>query len=391
MSKKTLLNALSLVVFGVVMAAGLIAVVLRLFPNLTPGGTRFIFTQLDGDTFRFQPGQVRPPAENTILEDVVRFDDADGFRMPANPSSTYRIAAIGDSFTDGGPKPWPDVLAERLGVPVRNLGYSGFGPLEYAEVAKKYLAPNHDWVIVAYFEGNDLSNIETSRRKADEGDGTIQLNIQRTLRAPIIDVKTLEEYGDITLAADGNYLYPLAHNLPNRRTAELAYISDYLWWLNGTSDIYTNSRNLRELSEALASIRDSAGSACVALMYVPVKGHIYFPYADPAGNRQYVLQNARSLSIDPATGWLTMSGLTPQDYAVWEGHMDNQRDAVRLAAENAGFAFIDLLPTFRAAADNAQITYYTYDSHWNQDGHTLAGEAVADYIENTPCLTALSR
>ncbi len=387
MSKNSPVRPVFLALFGVVLAGGLIFVLLRLFPNLTPGGTRFVFTELDGDTFRFQPGQVRPPEKNRVLEDVVRFDDSDGFRLPARPSNSYRIAALGDSFTDGGLTPWPDVLAERLDLTVRNLGYSGFGPLEYAEVAKRYLSPDHDWVIVAYFEGNDLSNIETSRRNAEAAGGEVVLNIQRTLRAPITDVKELEAYADITLAPNDNYLYPLTHILPGRRTRELAYISDYLWWLNGSAETFADSRNLRELADALAVIRDSAGSACVALMYVPVKGHIYFPFADPAGNRQYVMQNARSLSIDPDSGWLTLGELTPQDYADWEANIDNQRDAVRLAAENAGFAFIDLLPPLRAAAENAQMTYYTYDSHWNQDGHTIAGEAVADYLRANPCLS----
>ncbi len=385
MSKNALLRILFLITFGVVLAGGMIFAILRLFPNLTPGGIRFVFTELDGDTFRFQPGQVRPPDVNHVLEDVLRFDDPDGFRMPARPSAQYRIAALGDSFTDGGPMPWPDVLAEQLDSSVRNLGYSGFGPLEYAEVAKQYLAPDHDWVIVAYFEGNDLSNIEASRRKADAAGGAVELTIQHTMRAPVTDIKTLEEYGDITLAPDGNYLYPLTHILPDGRTRPLAYISDYLWWLNGNAETFAESRNIRELADALATIRDSAGSACVALVYVPVKGHIYFPFADPAGNRQYVMQNARSLSIDPATGWLTLGELAPQDYNVWEGNIDNQRDAVRLAAENAGFAFIDLLPPLRAAAENGQITYYTYDSHWNEGGHALAGAAVADYFRMNPC------
>jgi hypothetical protein len=388
MSKKALLQVALSVVFGITLALVTIAFILRLFPHLTPGGTRFVFTDLDGDTFRFQPGQVRPPDENNVLEDVLRFDDSDGFRQPARPSDDYRIAAIGDSFTDGGEFPWPDVLADSLGVPVRNLGYSGFGPLEYAEVAKQYLAPDHDWVVVAYFEGNDLSNIETSRARADAAGGEVVLNIQRTMRAPITDVRTLEEYTDITLAADGNYLYPLDHSIRGGRTFGLAYLSDYLWWLNGTLDTYTDSRNLRELAESLATIRDSAGSACVALAYVPVKGNIYFPFADPEGNRRYVLENARAVSVDPNTGWLTLGPLTLQDYTDWEGNVDNQREAVRRAAENAGFAFIDLVPAFRLNAERGNVTYYTYDSHWNSDGHALAGETIAEYIRQNPCPSA---
>jgi hypothetical protein len=383
MSKKAMIQVLSSAAFGVALAILLIIGLQGVFPQLRFGGTRFVFTELDGDTFRFQPGQVRPPAENRVLEDVLRFDDADGFRLPALPADRYSIAAIGDSFTDGGVLPWPDVLAEQLGVPVRNLGYSGFGPLEYAEVAKRYLADDHQWVIVAFFEGNDLSNIETSRTKAGEGD--VPLNIQRTLRAPVTDVKTLEEYTDITLMPDGNYLYPLAHPMPDGRIAELAYISDYLWWLNGDLQTYLDSRNWRELTSALETIRDNAGSACMALVYVPVKGHIYFPMADPQGNRRYVMENARTLSIDPQTGWLTMSDLTPQAYEEWEARIDNQREAVRRAAEAAGYDFIDLVPAFRAAALRGQLTYYTYDSHWNTQGHALAGATIAEHLRSRPC------
>jgi hypothetical protein len=385
MSKKAALQLVGSIGFGVLLALGIIAVLLRAFPGLAPGGTRFVFTELDGDTFRFQPGQVRPPAENRVLEDVTRYDDADGFRLPEQPSDDYRIAALGDSFTDGGERPWPDVLADIVDLPTRNLGYSGFGPLEYARVAEQFLRPDHDWVVVAFFEGNDLSNIETSRTRAEAAGGEVVLNIQRTLRAPITDVRQLEAYGDITLSPDGNYLYPLVHTLPNGRTVELAYISDYLWWLNGTPEVYAESRNLRELREALASIRDDAGSACVALVYVPTKGHLYFPLADPAGNRRYVMENARTLSVDPVSGWLTMSDLTPVPYETWEANLDHQRDAVREAAENAGYAFIDLLPPFRAAIERGEVLYYTYDSHWNTDGHALAGAAIAEGLQNAPC------
>lgn len=385
MSKKAVLQIIFSVGFGVVLALGIIALLLRVFPDLAPGGTRFVFTELDGDTFRFQPGQVRPPAENRVLEDVTRYDDADGFRLPAQPSDDYRIAALGDSFTDGGERPWPDVLADSVDLPVRNLGYSGFGPLEYARVAERFLQPDHDWVVVAFFEGNDLSNIETSRTRAEAAGGEVALNIQRTLRAPITEVRQLEAYGDITLAPNDNYLYPLSHTLPNGRMVELAYISDYLWWLNGTPETYAQSRNLRELSTALESIRDDAGSACVALVYVPTKEHLYFPFSDPAGNRRYVLENARTLSIDPVSGWLTQSGLTPVPYEDWEANLEHQRDAVRDAAENAGYTFIDLLPPFRAAVERGQVLYYTYDSHWSTEGHALAGAAIADGLREASC------
>lgn len=373
---------LILIVGGAAAGLLLISLLIRLFPGLEPGGQRFMFTQLDGDTFRHQPGQVRPPDENRVLEQGVRYDDADGFRRPARTADRYPIAVIGDSFTDGGQVPWTDLLAQALDRPVRNLGWSGFGPLEYAEIARQYLASDHDWVLVAYFEGNDLSNIRTSRQQADQNGGLLPLNLTHAYGAPVTDVRQLEQYSDITLDPQERYLYPLTHNLPDGSAFEMAYISDYLWWLNGEREVYAGSRNAVELADALGRIKAAADGACVALVYVPEKEHIYFPYADPAGNRRYVLENGRELLIGP-DGWLTHGPVAPVDAPTFEARMNNQHDVVRGIADAAGFQFIDLLDPFVENASDR--TYYTYDSHWNETGHRLAAQTVAVYIEEHPC------
>lgn len=368
------------------LACGLvmILVLIRLFPNLEPGGQRFIFTDLDGDTFRHQPGQVRPPAENRILEDVTRFDDADGFRRPVMRADFYPIIAIGDSFTDGGQVPWTDVLAESLDSPVRNLGWSGFGPLEYARIMQEYGGENHEWVIVAYFEGNDLSNIETSWHNAQETGGVVQLNLTRVKAAPILDIRQANEYTDIVLLENDAYLYPLTHSNPGGVPFEMAYISDYIWWLNGDLETYRDSRNIEELRGALQTIKAEAGNACVALVYVPSKEHVHFPLSDPEGNRRYVMENAREL-IPGHNGWLSFAPVAPQDYATLEPRLENQQTVVREVAEESGLHFIDLLPVMREAVKTGQPAYYTYDSHWNLRGHKLAGETIAAYtaqVEN---------
>ncbi len=50
--------------------------------------------------------------------------------------------------------------------------------------------------------------------------------------------------------------------------------------------------------------------------------------------------------------------------------------------EDAGLHFIDLVPVFEAAVESGSPSYYTYDSHWNERGHRIAGEAVAEYIRD---------
>ncbi|HEX2621732.1 MAG TPA: GDSL-type esterase/lipase family protein [Phototrophicaceae bacterium] len=375
-----------LMVGGLACGGILILLLIRLVPQLEPGGQHFIFTDYDGDTFRHEPGLVRPPAENRLLEDVMRYDDADGFRRPAWVADSYPIIALGDSFTDGGQVPWVDVLAKTLNIPVRNLGWSGFGPLEYAEVMHQYGAGggDHQWVLVMFFEGNDLSNVQTTYAKAEENGGVVPLNLTRTIGAPINDVRALGQYSDITLDPNNKYLYPLEHVRPDGSTFEMAYISDYLWWLNGEKGMYTESRNIAEFQTALERIKSDAGDACVGLVYAPSKEHIYFQYSDPDGNRKFVLENARTL-IPGTDGWLGFTGLRTVNWKRIEKRIDNEHSVIQEVAAAAGLQFIDLLPAMQDAATTGDLAYYPYDSHWSRRGHQIAGETVAAYIQAHPC------
>lgn len=368
-----ILASLGLAAFGIVLALIVVWAVFQAFPHLRPGATRFVFATLDGDTFRHQPGLVRPPAENQVVEDVVRFDDSDGFRQPAWVAAEYPIAALGDSFTDGGEIPWTDVLAESLNVPVRNMGWSGFGPLEYAEIARRYLRPETEWVLVMFFEGNDLSNIATSTQSKFQNNGVLPLDLHRNIAPPVLDLKTAEEYGYIN--EQDWYLYPLMHPALNNHA--IAYISDYLWWLVGDIEVYRESRNVRRLGVELEGIAEAAGDACVAVVYAPTKEHIYVPYADPMGNRIYVLENAREPLISES-GWIGFTPLQKMDWDTVASRLDNMRTVVRETVEGLDMAFIDLTPAFQEAAARGEIAYFEYDSHWNVRGHELAGQTVAD-------------
>lgn len=356
----------------------MILLLIRTLPQLEPGGQRFIFTDYDGDTFRHQPGLVRPPAENRLLEDVTRHDDADGFRRPLWTAAHYPIIALGDSFTDGGQIPWTDVLAQQIDRPVRNLGWSGFGPLEYAEVMRQYGSADHEWVLVMFFEGNDLSNIQTSAQTG------VRLNLTRNVGAPITDVRGLDAYTDITLSESDAYLYPLTHTRPDNSVFEMAYISDYLWWLNGNKSTYRKSQNIALLQASLEQIAAEAGDACLGLVYAPTKEHIYFQYADVEGNRRYVLENALTLQLG-ADNWLSFSGIAPIEGETLLSRRHHQRDVVQEVAEAAGWQMIDLVPALDTAAQSGELAYYPYDSHWSQRGHQLAGATVANYLQAHPC------
>lgn len=381
---KRLLPRLLLIIGGFLCALVTFGVLIQLFPDLLPSSLRkdpldqrtpneelrFVFTDYMGDTFYNPPGMVRPPEENRVLEDfILRYDEA-GFRLPRMTADHYPIIALGDSFTEGGQIPWVDVLAESLNIPVRNLGWRGLGTLDEARIMKDYGHDDADWVLIGYFEGNDLSNIHSSYERMQD-DGAILLDLTRNMieeDRPSEPVRNPED----------RYLYPLQHFIEGQ-TYELAYVSDYLWWLNGTEDVFRQSRNLEEFRSALDEIKNAAGDACVALVYMPSKEHIYFPYSDPAGNRRYVLENGLELRLDEA-GWLSFGPLSPQNNDILIDRLDNQRNVIREAVLRAGLQFIDLTPAFEGSVFTGEPAYYPYDSHWSERGHRLAGEAVAEYI-----------
>ena len=94
---------------------------------------------------------------------TVRYD-AQGFRNDP-PLSDWEIAVAGDSFTELGFLPqdrlFTTLLAEKLGVRVRNLGVSHTGPLTQLHYLRTYgLAPSTRRVAIAFYEGNDLDNLD---------------------------------------------------------------------------------------------------------------------------------------------------------------------------------------------------------------------------------------
>ena len=96
--------------------------------------------------------------------------DRNGFRNPADLDRAD-IVVLGDSYIEA-----PMILDKALsttvlgrlqGRPVANLGNSGYGPQQELAVLKRFGLPLRPEVVVwAFFEGNDLSNMEEYHGKA---------------------------------------------------------------------------------------------------------------------------------------------------------------------------------------------------------------------------------
>lgn len=384
---------IALMLGGVGLAVLLMTGLVAAFPGLMPTqtgkdvarsqsagqATRVVFRYLDGDLFAWMPGRIRPPDEDRALVTYTINWDEDGFRVPAQTAERYPIVALGDSFTEGPnvPLPWPDQLAENLGRPVRNLGYRGYGPQENADVAATYMGEDgREWVLYGHFSGNDVLTAQY-----DDED-----LIQE--RSPFFLIPFLAESAQEILNPtpaptpdpDQQYDFPMPVIVADQ-FYEMALLDDYLWWQLAPEAGFEGTLAWQRLRAALTTIEDAiTPTTCRAVIFIPTKPQLYYPYIH-AGPRQFIRQQAQRPVVNDETGWMTLEPypVTAEEEAdQLIADFGQQRDALaRLAAEE-GWRFIDLLPAFQQAAAEGDLLYYRYDTHWNQAGHALAAEVIAE-------------
>ena len=366
---------------GLALACGLLALFV-MANTQNPGersnaGTRMevAFRSSDGDLFFLTGGRVRPIAPETdeLLSVHVLEWDADGFRVPAQPAEAYPVAAFGDSFTEGANVafPWPDLLAQNLGVAVRNYGFRGYGPREVLDTMREFapLEPRN-WLLYAYFSGNEL--MDTNRALGQE---TI-------LRSPLalmpwLSTQSLEKLSLLAPDPSARYDYPVPVIIgPNYY--ELGFLDFLLWWQNWPDiDSMAASRTLSFVRDALISMSAEPELAqCRAFIFVPTKEQLYYPYVV---ERRWL----REVVMEPylrEDGLLDLRSAPIADESIFLSRLRQHRDYVLNEAKSAGWYVIDLLEPFEAAVAQGELLYYPYDTHWNQAGHELAARVISETL-----------
>ena len=81
-----------------------------------------------------------------------------------------------------------------------------------------------------------------------------------------------------------------------------------------------------------------------------------------------------------SNGYLSMAQSPAATPALVRARMDDQRDVMAEFARRSQIRFLDLAPSFQADAARGTELYYLGDTHWNQGGHVLAAQIVANYL-----------
>ncbi len=392
------LGNLSLVIIGIVLAIGLVEMIFRIQPNLVPAvidvnppvrrvngfvDISYDIKHSDGDLWYWLQGTIQPlsPDQDKVLDHVRFVTDANGFPNSPSDNMTYDIVTIGDSFTEGRTvaNPWPRRVAEQMNSSTLNLGQAAFGPQEEVEVLKQYgLEKQPKWIIMAYFEGNDLHDAAAYERFPP----LIVMRVGRHYFTRGIDKlnSLLQEDSDPPgLTTDVDFQYPITVSI-NGKTRDVAFFPFYISWLTVTHEEIEYSNNYRFATETILRARDlsEASGAQFLLIYIPSKLHVYVESLSEETISQ-VLTNVQILQLNEA-GFFDQKAqnITPE---ILRERIDDQATLLAEFATQHNINFLDLTTHYQDATKSGAELYYAFDTHWNQEGHDLAALLIAEHIQ----------
>ncbi len=326
-------------------------------------------TPLSGDLYHLtclKPADAQPIA--TYKVSFMR--DGHGFRNVEPWPDDADLAVIGDSFTAAEliQRPFWHNLADSMLV----LAVPGTGTLEQQRLFEAFALPRRpETVVLAFFGGNDLND---TRFYADMlRRGMTRQEIAHRGKNPLdysVIFRLLQFLSEITAPdAAAECHYPVAAQTDP--PTPVAFYRQFLPLLSRDKTSLLKSEELRltktSLSE-MASALDANGGAFI-LMYVPQKAELYWRRLDAESKEAIIAAESRDGQFD---------GLDKIDE-----NLSVQRDVMREIADELDIAFLDLTPALSEAIDGGSKPYFFADTHWNQDGHNIARNALLDFMNRS--------
>ena len=370
---------LGLALAGVLVALGIFEMVVRLTGLATPN--LYVFAQYRG--WKLSPGAFYPARGPGDAE--VRVNN-EGFRGPerslAKPPGVFRVAVLGDSFTEAQQVPYKDtfcaVMERRLAscpalagkrVQVLDFGVDGYGTAqEYLTLARHVWQFSPDFVVLAVFTGNDIRN------------DSLALEGERC--------RPFYEYRGGRLVLDG----PFIDSPTFRFHCWLRFESRHIQFLDVLGKLraaYHTWRGQRSLRHGRVVGRELGIDD---LIYEPPPNQLWRnAWRVTEGEIQMIHDNA----VRHHAGFLVVTLSNPvqvrPDPRKRAGYMKYLRvqdlfypdRRIAAAGRRDGYAVLNLAPQLQQWVDGHGLAVHGFGEpkgHWNELGHRLAGELIAQRV-----------
>lgn len=350
-------------------------------------------------------------AKNTSMDfRIVVRTNSQGYRdvnhALEKPPGVFRVVLLGDSYMQAAQVEWENAFSYLLeqalsdrGVEVVNLGMGGYGTVQqWIQLEAEGLKYHPDLVLLAIYPENDFHNNSLTLSRVMWGKDSFRffgrpyaMAAEKENELDFIkpDVSLLEALRDeraaasekakrlrwvdaLTESVTGETFKRIRRSLrqkvrtpgedPNIHLG--VYLSNFDPSLNPNSPFssqdYTAAWNdAREVTRRIIhafGVLSNEEELPLAVFTVPSK-----------------------LQVEPEVG-----ERVTRAYPAF--HLDLERPQNDLAewTRTADLPFLDLVPIFREAHHNGRrLNFALSDSHWNAEGHRLAAESVAAWLETT--------
>ena len=382
---KNILSKALLVVCSIALTLGIAEIGLRVahigYPGL--GGKLHIFTWNPYTGISLRPGaEGMGHSENDVYVKVNSAGFHDREHSKAKPPNTYRIAVLGDSFTEAMQVPvdesFTSVMEKDLAgcsglggknVEAINFGVSGYGTAQELLVLRHYVWDySPDMVILAFFTGNDVQN--NNRILQDDPfrpyfvhqDGKLVLDNsfqqapgwKQQFSWPHLALSWAVGHSNLlqVMAAAQNYL--TRKNVDGIKPTEMG-LNDAIYHAP-TDPVWQDAWSVTD--ELIGVMNDEVKAHNAQFLVTTLSSSIQ---VDPNGNAREQLEKR-----------LGVPDLLYPD------------DRVRQVSQKDGIPVLTLAPKFLAYAEQHQVQLHGFhgsnQGHWNEAGHKLGGELMAQKV-----------
>ena len=325
-----------------------------------------------------------PPWTRAERRVIPYYTDSNGFRNDYEVE-TADLVVVGDSFTEAGgvrrEEIWSSVVADQIGYSEINLGHGGYCPQQEEIAFRRYGLPrNPKLVLMQLFLGNDMDDslgFELWKKSGKSypdyvRDGAKVPPVSPTLELFERFLVNFTKQDAISPDSVMGSFKPIEVSLAGEQLP-IAFAHE-LHLLMKTEEELEGHCGMRPMLEAIERTADACDISSIpfAVCLIPGKLRFYYDYISDSENLSRLIEQQKTVPIKE----------TPEEIErLIRSRWDNQSRVISRFLENRQIHCIDLTQTFvERVAETGDVLYFPGDTHWNPEGHRLAGLAVADWL-----------
>ena len=302
----------------------------------------------------------------------------------------YDIVVAGDSFTlrTVPGKTWIESLSSLTGQSILTLGAPSWGPLNETEAIREFgLDKNPKWIMLMYFEGNDLFNTEEYLQRQATGLSWKEYDFSHTtlwdqLIMPHMIAYAWQKITNNAGAPPPHYRYPVTAST-EAGLIPMVLKDFHLLPMSASYDIMAKSDEFAAITQTLVDMKQQveAQGARFLLVYIPSKEHVYWSRIWDPTDVNNILERSVTVKLSEGDHGHFVWEPTYLSFDEFNKNHNAQEQLLTDFARDNQIEFLNLTPTFWQDGIQHGVLYQYADPHWNQAGNDLAAQTIADYLK----------